>query len=79
VVARADALAPAARERLARYQEAIDCYRSRRWQEALGLLDALDRDMPGDGPVALYRQRARALLAAPPPEDWDGVFVAATK
>jgi hypothetical protein len=35
--------------------------------------------MPGDGPVALYRRRARALLAAPPPEDWNGVFVAETK
>ena len=35
--------------------------------------------LPEDGPVALYRRRARALLAAPPPEDWDGVFVADTK
>ena len=79
VVARAGALAPEARERLARYQDAIDCYRSRRWEEALRRLDALDREMPGDGPVGLYRRRARALLAAPPPDDWDGVFVAETK
>jgi len=26
-----------------------------------------------------YRRRARALLANPPPADWDGVFVAETK
>jgi adenylate cyclase len=79
VMARAGALAPAVRERLARYQDAIDCYRSRRWEDALRLLDALDHEIPGDGPVALYRRRARALLAAPPPADWDGVFVAETK
>jgi adenylate cyclase len=79
VMARAGALAPAARERLARYQEAIDRYRSRRWEDALRLLEALDRETPGDGPVALYLRRARALLAAPPPDDWDGVFVAETK
>ena len=79
VVAHAGTLEAAAREQLARYQAAIDCYRSRRWAEALRLLEGLDRERPGDGPVALYRRRARALLEAPPPEDWDGVFVAETK
>ena len=79
VMARADALAPAAREMLARYHEALARYRARRWEEALRLLDALAREAPADGPIALYRRRARALLADPPPEDWDGVFVAESK
>jgi adenylate cyclase len=79
VLARAGALTPREEERLARYHEAIELYRGRRWAEALRLLDALDRGMPADGPVALYRRRAQTLLATPPPEDWDGVFVAETK
>jgi adenylate cyclase len=79
VVARAGALMPAARQTLARYHEALELYRARRWEEALRLLDALARESPADGPIALYQRRARALLADPPPEDWDGVFVAESK
>ena len=79
VVARADALAPAARRMLARYHEALALYRARRWEEALRLLDALAGEAPADGPIALYQRRARALLADPPPESWDGVFVAESK
>jgi adenylate cyclase len=79
VRARAGTLAPATERWLARYHEAIELYRARRWAEALRLLDDLDRDAPGDGPVALYRRRSRELLAQPPPEDWDGVFVAESK
>jgi adenylate cyclase len=79
VLGRAGALDSSAERRLARYHEAIELYRARRWEEALRLLDELRLERPGDGPVELYRRRARALLAAPPPEDWDGVFVAAPK
>jgi adenylate cyclase len=79
VLARADALEPAAQRRLERYHHAIDLYRSRRWEHALRLLDELDRERSGDGPVVLYRRRARELLAHPPPEDWDGVFVSESK
>lgn len=79
VVARAGALPADVQRMLARYHEALDLYRGRRWEEALRLLDALAREAPADGPIALYRRRARALLAEPPPEDWDGVFVAESK
>jgi adenylate cyclase len=76
LLARTGALDPAAERRLGRYHDAIDLYRARRWEEALRLLDELARERPDDGPVALYRRRARQLLAVPPPEDWDGVFIA---
>ncbi len=79
VLARAGALPPAGLQMLARYHDALALYRARRWEEALRLLDELAREAPADGPIALYRRRARALLAAPPPEDWDGVFVAEWK
>jgi adenylate cyclase len=79
VMARAGVLAPAGQRMLARYHDALALYRARRWEETLRLLDELAREAPADGPIALYRRRARALLAAPPPEDWDGVFVAEWK
>jgi adenylate cyclase len=79
VLARAGAFDAAAERRLARYHEAIELYRARRWPEALRLFDELGDEAPADGPTALYRRRTRALLAAPPPADWDGVFVAETK
>jgi adenylate cyclase len=79
LMARVGALDPAAARRLAHYHEAISLYRARRWEEALRLLDELGAEAPADGPIALYRRRARALLADPPPADWDGVFVAESK
>jgi adenylate cyclase len=79
VLGRAGTLDAPAERRLARYHEAIEHYRARRWPEALQVLDDLARERPGDGPVELYRRRARALLEAPPPDDWDGVFVASPK
>jgi adenylate cyclase len=79
VVARAGALDPAALRRIQRFHEGLELYRTRRWEEALRVLDELQRAWPADGPVALYRRRVRALLAEPPPADWDGVFVAESK
>jgi adenylate cyclase len=67
------------RARLAAYQQGVDLYRARRWEEAIALLGRLHDQDPGDGPTALYLARARTLSAAPPPPDWDGVFVARTK
>ncbi len=79
VLARAGAFPAAAEHALARYHHALELYRARGWAEALRLLDELGREAPDDGPVALYRRRARALLAQPPPDDWDGVFVSESK
>jgi len=79
VMARAGALDAAGERRLARYHEALDLYHARRWADALRLLDELGGEAPADGPIALYRRRARALLADPPADDWDGVFVANSK
>ncbi len=34
---------------------------------------------PDDRVAALFEDRCRTYLAAPPPEDWDGIYVAAEK
>jgi adenylate cyclase len=57
----------------------VALYRHRRWAEAEALFEELAGTAPDDGPVALYRRRARELLERPPASDWDGVWVAKTK
>ena len=68
---------------LARYnQELMSCYRAQDWDGALTALTACrdgSVDVDLDGVLDLYEKRIRAFQAAPPPPDWDGVFVATTK
>jgi len=58
------------RNRLRTYQSALEAYRSRNFGEALKRFEGLE----GDPLAAVHGRRCRDLLAAPPPEDWDGVF-----
>jgi adenylate cyclase len=79
VLAPAGGLTPERRDRLARYDTALARYRERRFPEAAAAFGALATEDPPDGPSALYLRRSEAYAAAPPPADWDGVFVARTK
>lgn len=79
LLGRAGTVPPDRHEVLARYAEGVALYRSRRWAEAGKLLEDLAAAAPDDGPIALYRRRARELLEEPPPPDWDGVWVAKEK
>jgi adenylate cyclase len=79
LVARAGETPPERRELLARYDHGVALYQARRWAEATALFEELAAAAPDDGPVALYRRRARELLVDPPGSDWDGVWVAKMK
>ena len=79
LVGRAGDVPPERRKVLARYEHGVALYRSRRWREATALFEELAAAAPDDGPVALYRRRARELLEEPPASDWDGVWIARTK
>jgi adenylate cyclase len=79
LVGRADALAPPLAARLARYELGVELYRARRWTEAEKVFADLEHAAPDDGPTVLYLRRTREALHDPPPEDWDGVYVARTK
>ena len=35
--------------------------------------------VPDDGPSHVYLKRCESYLAAPPPKDWDGVFILTDK
>src|SRR5262249_47201496 len=58
-----------------RYEEALALYLRRDFRAALAAFEAPD----GDPPSAVLAERFRAFLASPPPEDWDGTWVARSK
>ncbi len=65
---------------------ALAAYRSRRWHEALNLVDAAQASLPADGTDVdmsgfydVYRERIRGFEQSPPDAAWDGVFEAREK
>jgi adenylate cyclase len=61
------------------FAQAFMAYRRRRFADAIATLEALDAQHPSDTATARFIERCRALLADPPPENWDGVYDALTK
>ncbi|MCR9125638.1 MAG: adenylate/guanylate cyclase domain-containing protein [Rhodobacteraceae bacterium] len=64
--------------------EMIDAYRRQDWESAGAGADAVaararDLGLDLDGYAQMYRDRIAAFRGAPPPPDWDGVFVATSK
>jgi adenylate cyclase len=60
------------------FSQAFIAYRQRRFADAIGVLEAVRRD--GTDPAAVrFIERCRTLAEHPPPDDWDGVYVAMTK
>jgi hypothetical protein len=70
-------IAPAQLERLERFALGLAAYRDQRFDLAITLFDPLAAS--GDAPSAVFLERARGYLAAPPPESWDAVYTLTTK
>jgi adenylate cyclase len=68
--AEADALM---RTRLARWHEALACYRAQQWSEAQAVLQELQAGEPETRLYPIYLERIDELRLNPPPADWDGV------
>jgi adenylate cyclase len=62
-----------------RFHLAAQTYREGRWETAVAMFGELLHDFPDDGPTRLFIQRCFDLLAEPPEEEWDGVYVMKTK
>lgn len=58
------------------YGKAFDAYLARDFSTALRLFEEAQslEPEPGRSPSAFLASRCRTFLAAPPPDDWDGVF-----
>ena len=58
----------------AAFETALAAYRARDWAAAeAGFRACLDHD-PDDVPARVFVERVRNLRAAPPADDWDGVW-----
>jgi adenylate cyclase len=70
----------------ASHKEMIAVYRGQDWKAAQGLVDRC-REINGELALGLkldvlyelYEERTAEFKESPPPEDWDGVFVATSK
>jgi adenylate cyclase len=65
-----------------RHNAMIGAYRDRDWDAAVHLAAAcrtLAEGLQIDGLYELYAARAAAFKAAPPPENWSGIYIAETK
>jgi adenylate cyclase len=61
------------------YERALRCYFEQRWDDAETELKRLLAVAPDDLPAQALLERVRKLRHAPPPADWDGVYVAKDK
>ena len=65
-------LSPQTQAQLALYEQALTAYHQRRFDEALALFSRGAEEFQ-DAVARVYTERCHKHLAAPPPEDWDGV------
>ncbi len=61
------------------YQEGIDAYRHKKWEEAIRKFEQALTFSHNDEPSKMYIQRCREFIASPPPDDWDGSYHMTTK
>ncbi len=57
------------------YERALEAYFAREFERALELLRSRDHDAPS----CVLLERCREMISTPPPPDWNGVYVAASK
>ncbi len=61
------------------YRKGLTLYRQKRFEEAIEQFNKALNVNPNDQPSKIYIERSQLYLTAPPPDDWNGVFVLKTK
>ncbi len=61
------------------YSLGLQAYRQRKWETGIGEFRRALEIRPDDGPSLTYLKRCSEYLSAPPPDDWDGVYIMTTK
>ncbi|HVO37803.1 MAG TPA: tetratricopeptide repeat protein [Spirochaetia bacterium] len=69
----------AKKKTLEAFAEGRKLYKLMKFPEALAAFERALAVDPNDGPSKEYKKRCLDLIANPPPEDWDGVYVMTTK
>jgi adenylate cyclase len=79
LVARYDELNEKLAAMLRSFEEILQVYEVRDWERVCALIDAHLEVFPHDTVARAYAARCRKFRAAPPPEDWDGVYALEAK
>ncbi|MGQ0643905.1 MAG: CHASE2 domain-containing protein [Elusimicrobiota bacterium] len=79
LAARKDGLSEAQKNGFALYGEGLAFYLERKFEKALDKFKKTLAHLPDDGPSQVYIKRSEDYIKAPPPKNWDGVFVMTTK
>ncbi|MBF0287817.1 MAG: adenylate/guanylate cyclase domain-containing protein [SAR324 cluster bacterium] len=61
------------------YAEGLDLYRQKNWDKAEKSFKGVLERIPDDGPSSVFLSRCEEYRIAPPPQEWDGVYVATSK
>jgi adenylate cyclase len=61
------------------FNPAMEAYRNRQWEMAVGLFEQHLQNFPEDYVGTIYLERCQGFFAKPPAEDWDGVYQMETK
>jgi adenylate cyclase len=61
-------------ERIQIFEEGLNLYLDKRWNQAIQAFEAVLGIEPNDTPSKIYIQRCTDYSKSPPPEDWDGVY-----
>jgi adenylate cyclase len=57
-----------------RFAEALEAYRSQKWDLARKAFQSCLELVPDDGPSRLFLERSQSLQTQPPSEPWDGIW-----
>jgi adenylate cyclase len=72
-------VSPEKKKTVSLFTEGLALYRDRRFTDATAKFFESLKTSPDDKPSQIYIKRCEQFLAAPPPRDWDGVYVMTSK
>ncbi len=61
------------------FDEALNLYKARKWNDALNLFEEIRQSFEDDKILQIYSERCKIFLNSPPDENWDGVFTLTQK
>lgn len=75
VIGRTSQMTPELQQELDSYQKALDLYFQQKWDESRVIMAQLNQAYPDTKIYRIYLNRIDEFKVAPPPSDWDGVYV----